>query len=46
MSRFNVHEWNYKRRLASLNEAEIDAQGNLVGFSGGDWKSKVEEYNR
>jgi len=28
-----------------ITEAEIDAQGNLVGFSGGDWKSKVEEYD-
>jgi len=45
MSTFNVHEWNRKRRLSSLNEAEIDAQGNLVGFSGGDWKSKVKEYD-
>jgi len=45
MSTFNVHEWNRKRRLSTLNEAEIDAQGNLVGFSGGDWKSKVKEYD-
>lgn len=27
MSTFNVHEWNRKRRLSALNEAEIDAQG-------------------
>ena len=45
MSQFNVHEWNRKRRLASLNEAEVDAQGNLVDFSGGDWKSQVDEYD-
>jgi len=45
MSTFNVHEWNRKRRLSALNEAEIDAQGNLIGFSGGDWKSKVREYD-
>lgn len=45
MSTFNVHEWNRQRRLSTLNEAEIDAQGNLVGFSGGDWKSKVKEYD-
>ena len=45
MSIFNVHEWNRKRRLSALNEAEVDAQGNLIGFSGGDWKSKVREYD-
>lgn len=28
-----------------LAEAEIDAAGNLVGFSGGDWKSRVDSYD-
>ena len=30
MARFNVHEWNQKRRLANLNEQElnIDEPGN------------------
>ena len=45
MSRFNVHEWNRKRRLTSLNEAEVDASGNLVDFSGGNWKSQVNSYD-
>ena len=45
MSQFNVHKWNKERRLAALNEAEVDASGNLVGFGGGDWKSKVNSYD-
>ena len=27
MSTFNVHEWNRKRRLASLNEVDLGRQG-------------------
>lgn len=33
------------KSLGVVKEAEIDAAGNLVGFSGGDWKSQVDEYD-
>jgi len=29
MAKFNVHEWNYKRRLASLNESNLQ-EGNVM----------------
>ena len=30
MSKFNVHEWNYKRRLAALNESNLQEVSDYI----------------
>ena len=44
MSRFNVHEWNYKRRLASLNEEMYPKRGEkIVDLTAGQPRVYVPE---
>lgn len=40
-----MKEQELRELIREIIEAEVDADGNLVDFSGGDWKSQVDEYD-
>ena len=40
-----MKEQKLRQLIREIIEAEVDADGNLVDFSGGDWKSQVGEYD-
>lgn len=45
LSAINLHPQKFTDIKPFVMEASVDADGNLVDFSGGDWKSQVGEYD-